>query len=255
MVMVMGTSTCHMLLADRHAAGRGHRRRRARRDRRGLLRLRGGAARGRRHLRLVREARRAAGDFAALEREAAECPPGGRGLLALDWWNGNRSVLVDANLSGLIVGLTLSTTAPRDLPRADRGDGVLDAADPGRVRGEADPGRRADRGRRPRRAQPPAPPDLRRRHAAPDRARRHRQRLGPRRGDARRGRGGRRAGRPRVLRGRGARHGAPGAGARIEPDPGAAAAYDALYRDWLELHDHFGRGGTDVMARLRRGRG
>ncbi len=53
-----------------------------------------------------------AGDFAALERGAAECPPGGRGLLALDWWNGNRSVLVDANLSGLIVGLTLSTTAP-----------------------------------------------------------------------------------------------------------------------------------------------
>ena len=44
-------------------------------------------------------------------------------------------------------------------------------------------------------------------------------------------------------------------GARIEPDAAAAAAYDALYRDWLELHDHFGRGGTDVMARLRRGRG
>jgi L-ribulokinase len=38
---------------------------------------------------------------------------------------------------------------------------------------------------------------------------------------------------------------------RIKPDPGRAAAYDALYRDWLELHDHFGRG-TDIMRRLRR---
>ena len=44
-------------------------------------------------------------------------------------------------------------------------------------------------------------------------------------------------------------------GARIAPDPARADAYDALYRDWLELHDHFGRGGTDVMARLRRGAG
>jgi L-ribulokinase len=42
---------------------------------------------------------------------------------------------------------------------------------------------------------------------------------------------------------------------RIEPNPAAAAAYDALYRDWLDLHDHFGRGGSGVMARLRRGRG
>ena len=33
----------------------------------------------------------------------------GSGLLALDWWNGNRSVLVNADLSGMIVGLTLST--------------------------------------------------------------------------------------------------------------------------------------------------
>ena len=39
------------------------------------------------------------------------------GLLALDWWNGNRSTLVDAELSGLIVGMTLSTRAP-DIYRA-----------------------------------------------------------------------------------------------------------------------------------------
>jgi L-ribulokinase len=27
--------------------------------------------------------------------------------------------------------------------------------------------------------------------------------------------------------------------------------YDDLYRDYLTLHDHFGRGGDDVMRRLR----
>ena len=44
-------------------------------------------------------------------------------------------------------------------------------------------------------------------------------------------------------------------GTRVVPNPAAAADYDALYGDWLELHDHFGRGGTSVMARLRRVRG
>jgi L-ribulokinase len=47
-----------------------------------------------------------------LEREAAALRPGESGLLALDWWNGNRSVLVDADLTGLLVGATLRTRAP-----------------------------------------------------------------------------------------------------------------------------------------------
>ncbi|MGZ8619544.1 MAG: ribulokinase [Actinomycetota bacterium] len=47
-----------------------------------------------------------------LEREAAALRPGESGLLALDWWNGNRSVLVDVDLTGLLVGATLSTRAP-----------------------------------------------------------------------------------------------------------------------------------------------
>ena len=49
---------------------------------------------------------------AVLEAEAAALRPGESGLLALDWWNGNRSVLVDAELSGLLVGLSLATKAP-----------------------------------------------------------------------------------------------------------------------------------------------
>lgn len=52
-----------------------------------------------------------------LEFEAAKQKPGEHGLLALDWWNGNRSVLVDVDLSGLLVGATLATRAP-DIYRA-----------------------------------------------------------------------------------------------------------------------------------------
>lgn len=47
-----------------------------------------------------------------LELEAAKLKPGESGLLALDWWNGNRSVLVDVDLTGLLLGATLFTKAP-----------------------------------------------------------------------------------------------------------------------------------------------
>ena len=46
-----------------------------------------------------------------LAEAAAELRPGESGLLALDWWNGNRSVLVDADLSGVLFGATLATSA------------------------------------------------------------------------------------------------------------------------------------------------
>lgn len=52
-----------------------------------------------------------------LTMKAAAQKPGEHGLLALDWWNGNRSVLMDAGLSGLMLGLTL-TTRPEDIYRA-----------------------------------------------------------------------------------------------------------------------------------------
>lgn len=47
-----------------------------------------------------------------LEQEAAKLQPGESGLLALDWWNGNRSVLVDVDLTGMLIGATLATRAP-----------------------------------------------------------------------------------------------------------------------------------------------
>lgn len=52
-----------------------------------------------------------------LEHEAAQQRPGEHGLIALDWWNGNRSTLVDTELSGLLLGATLATRAP-DIYRA-----------------------------------------------------------------------------------------------------------------------------------------
>jgi L-ribulokinase len=52
-----------------------------------------------------------------LEDKAANQEPGEHGLLALDWWNGNRSVLVDVDLTGLLLGATLATRA-EDIYRA-----------------------------------------------------------------------------------------------------------------------------------------
>jgi len=52
-----------------------------------------------------------------LSREAKRLAPGETGLLALDWWNGNRSILMDAELSGLLVGATLNTK-PEEIYRA-----------------------------------------------------------------------------------------------------------------------------------------
>ncbi len=55
------------------------------------------------HESVHREARRSRVSFTAiLEKQAAALVPGGSGLLALDWWNGNRSVLVDAGLTGVL---------------------------------------------------------------------------------------------------------------------------------------------------------
>ena len=52
-----------------------------------------------------------------LEEKAARLQTGESGLLALDWWNGNRSVLVDVDLTGLLLGATLATK-PEEIYRA-----------------------------------------------------------------------------------------------------------------------------------------
>ncbi len=52
-----------------------------------------------------------------LRSKAELLPPGSNGLLALDWWNGNRTPYVDGDLTGMIVGLDIHTL-PEEIYRA-----------------------------------------------------------------------------------------------------------------------------------------
>lgn len=55
--------------------------------------------------------------FNVMNEGASKLKPGESGLIALDWWNGNRSMLNNSNLTGLILGMTLQTT-PEEIYRA-----------------------------------------------------------------------------------------------------------------------------------------
>jgi len=180
-----------------------------------------------------------------LTEQAAATAPGAHGLVALDWHSGNRSVLVDHHLSGMVLGLTLATE-PHEVYRAlleatAFGTRVIvEALEAGGVAitefiaaGGLTRNRflmqlYADVLDRPVRlagsAQAPA--------------------LGA------------------------AIHAAVAAGAYpdvpaaarvmgslapevLTPDPEHTAVYDLLFAEYLTLHDHFGRGGDDVLHRLR----
>lgn len=65
----------------------------------------------------VAEQLAAGADHSSLNEDAARLRPGETGLLMLDWNNGNRTVLVDPRLTGLLVGQTLKTT-PVEIYRA-----------------------------------------------------------------------------------------------------------------------------------------
>ena len=52
-----------------------------------------------------------------LTEKASKLKPGESGVLALDWWNGNKTPYVDGRLSGILVGCTLNTK-PEDIYRA-----------------------------------------------------------------------------------------------------------------------------------------
>jgi L-ribulokinase len=191
-------------------------------------------------------AARGVGVHELLTEKASGQPVGQHGLVALDWHSGNRSVLVDHELSGLVVGLTLATR-PEDVYRA-----LLEATAfgtrtiveafqaagvpvtelviaGGLVKNALLMQIYSDVTRLPlsivASTQGPALgsaihaavaaggyPDVRAAAAAM----------------------GRRE--PAVY----------------TPDESRGAAYDALYAEYRALHDWFGRGGNDVMARLRR---
>ena len=256
MVMVIGTSTCHMLLADRHAAVEG---------------VAGVVADGIVEGYFGYEAGQpAVGDllgwyahhvagpgqdeaavFDTLEREAADAGPGGHGVVALDWWNGNRSVLGNADLSGVLVGMTLATTRGdvyRSLLEAT-GFGtrrILDAfaAREVPVTELIAVGGLAERS--PLLLQVYA--DITRRPialaASPNASATGAAMLGA-------VAAGERAGGHASFVAAAAHMAALQPG-RVDPDPARSDRYDALYREYLELHDHFGRGGTAMMSRLRR---
>jgi L-ribulokinase len=179
-----------------------------------------------------------------LTEVGAREPIGAHGLIALDWASGNRSVLVDHELSGLVAGLTLSTRAPqiyRALQEATAfgarviieaflaaGVPVTDfVAAGGLTQNKILMQRYADVLRRPigviGAGQGPALGSAI--HAAVA------------------------AGAYPDVRTAAAAMGGHVAEA-YRPDPAAADAYDALYAEYLRLHDHFGRGGDDLMHRL-----
>ncbi|WP_413317353.1 ribulokinase [Agrococcus sp. 1P02AA] len=193
-------------------------------------------------------ARQGVSAHALLTERGWRKPIGAHGLVALDWHGGNRSVLVDARLSGMVVGMTLATRSEdvyralveatafgaRRIVEAFRDGGVaVDrfVAAGGLLRNEHLMQTYAD--------VLAMPIDVAGSEQAPA--------LGS------------------------AIHAAVAAGAyadvpaaaaamgsvereRYVPDPDSVAAYDAIYRDYLALHDAFGRGDDLLMHRLKRRR-
>lgn len=186
-----------------------------------------------------------------LESEATRLRPGETGLLALDWWNGNRSILVDVDLSGLLIGATLATR-PAEIYRALLEStafgtrAILDSLDAAGVEAR----RVIACGGLPERNQllMQISADVTGREfdvAASS----HASAVGA------------------------AMHGAVAAGGKAggydsieaaaaamarphartyRPRPDAARVYDRLYEEYRTLHDYFGRGTNDVMKGLRR---
>lgn len=180
-----------------------------------------------------------------LAEETAEDPVGAHGLVALDWQSGNRSVLVDHDLSGVLAGLTLATR-PAEVYRA-----LVEATAFG-TRTIIDAFEKAGV---PVHDLTIAGGMVERPHVL----RVYADILG----------------RPLHLVSSGlacavgaAAHAAVAAGAHpdihaasaamggvrehtIDPDLERTAAYEELYALYTELHDHFGRGGTRSLHRLR----
>src|SRR5215472_2053622 len=180
-----------------------------------------------------------------LSAEAAAQPAGASGLIALDWLNGNRSVLVDHHLSGAIVGLTLASR-PAEIYRAlleATAFGtrvIIDAFEAaglpvteliiagGLMRNQLLMQIYADVTRRPLSlvASEQAPALGSAIHAAVA------------------------AGAYPDVAAAAAAMGKLHAGA-YKTDPASADVYDQLYAEYVLLHDYFGRGANEVMHRLR----
>lgn len=188
---------------------------------------------------------------ALLQEKAARLRVGQSGLLALDWWNGNRSVLVDAELGGLLIGATLATV-PEEIYRA-----LIEATAYGTrviietfeahgvpIREIVACGGLADKS--PLIMQIYADVTGRPfRLSASDQT--------PALGSAMFGAvaAGKAAGGHATIQDA-ARSMARLKDLVYEPIAENVAVYELLYREYVRLHDYFGRGGNDVMKTLRR---
>lgn len=197
------------------------------------------------------EARRRGMDLHALLTErAALLRPGESGLLALDWLNGNRSVLVDASLSGLILGLNLSTK-PEEIYRAlIEGTAfgartILETFEESGVPVGALAACGGIAKKNPFLMQTYA--DILGREIQVARSAQ-----APALGAAMFGAvaaGAERGGYATIAQA--AREMGGVEDAAYRPDAGRARVYDALFAEYKKLHDFFGRGGSDAMRRLR----
>lgn len=122
LVMIMGTSTCHLLMTDRKIEAEGI----CGVVEDGVMPGNWGYEAGQSGVGdlfawYVKHACPGSGAEVALHSDlsakAATLRPGQSGLLALDWWNGNRSILVNADLAGVIIGLTIHSR-PHEIYRA-----------------------------------------------------------------------------------------------------------------------------------------
>jgi len=185
-----------------------------------------------------------------LEEKASKLAPGESGLLAIDWWNGNRSVLVDADLTGVILGMTLATT-PEEIYRAlieATAFGTRVIIDAFESKGLAIEELYACGGL-PERNQllMQIYADVTGRNIKVARSSQT-----PALGSAMFGAvaAGPEAGGYATITEAAARM----AGLKdvvYRPDPDRAVIYEELYREYVQLHDYFGRGPNDVMKRLK----
>ena len=190
-------------------------------------------------------ARRGISLFDLLSADAAAEPAGAHGLIALDWLNGNRSVLVDHHLSGAIVGLTLATRPP-DIYRAlveSTAFGTRVILDAFAASGVPVTEFVAAGGLLKDRFVMQVYADVLRRPISVITSDQ-----GPALGSA-----------IHAAVAAGAYADVPAAAAVMGgkreaayvPDPASADVYDDLYAEYARLHDYFGRGANEIMHRLR----
>ena len=261
MLLIMGTSTCHMTLSDRDLLIPGICGTVEDGMMPGFYGLEAGQACVGDHFdwfvhrclpeEYAREARdRGISPHQLLTEKAERLRPGESGLIALDWWNGNRSMLVDYDLSGLILGMSL-TTRPEEIYRA-----LIEATAFGTraiIEGFAAAGLPIDSlaacgglsRKNPMLMQIYADVTGRAIHVC-------RSSQTSALGAAMAGAvaaGSARGGYDSLIDASRAMN--SGEDRVYTPIQAHRAAYDALYAEYMTLHDSFGRGGNDVMKRLR----